>query len=167
MMRTYARGVTVLAGIVALGACSSGDDSTEDSATVQTPATTVAATSTVAPTTTTTTPPTTTTTTTPPTTEAPENPLEATARVCRLLNNLADEGTTLVVDLKGDEDLGGDDFEDLDCVYEQLAIPTRITARMEATRALDGMQSAEWDEFAATWTFHPDAGLNIILSLNE
>ena len=32
-----------------------------------------------------------------------------------------------------------------------------------ATRALDGRQQASWDGFEASWTYHPDNGLTLIL----
>jgi hypothetical protein len=39
---------------------------------------------------------------------------------------------------------------------EHAAITTIPT-----TRALDGMQSAEWGGLAAQWTYHPDTGMNL------
>ncbi|WP_269142641.1 hypothetical protein [Georgenia yuyongxinii] len=37
---------------------------------------------------------------------------------------------------------------------------------MTSTRALDGRQTAEWDGVVATWSFHPDDGLDVILELD-
>lgn len=39
-----------------------------------------------------------------------------------------------------------------------------MTAQMDSTRALDGMQTAEWDTFEAKWTYHPDDGLDVIIT---
>lgn len=58
----------------------------------------------------------------------------------------------------------------VDCVLDGLGMPDGDRARMNATRALDGMQEATWSppdydnqSYAASWTYHPDDGLNLIL----
>ncbi|MDQ1680998.1 MAG: hypothetical protein QOI42_1857 [Frankiaceae bacterium] len=38
-----------------------------------------------------------------------------------------------------------------------------VVARMGKTRALDGTQSADGRHVHATWTYHPDHGLNVVL----
>jgi hypothetical protein len=35
---------------------------------------------------------------------------------------------------------------------------------MQNTRALDGMQDASWDNYKATWSFHPDNGFDLIIT---
>jgi hypothetical protein len=44
-----------------------------------------------------------------------------------------------------------------------LDMPQSISARMSGTRALDGTQTGEWGDFSATWTYHPDDGLDIVV----
>jgi hypothetical protein len=44
------------------------------------------------------------------------------------------------------------------------SIPQSVLAQTEQTRALDGMRSAEWGTFGASWTFHPDDGLDLIIT---
>jgi len=61
-------------------------------------------------------------------------------------------------------DTGDVTFEEITCVLGELNAPTSVTARMDSTRALDGMQDAEWGKFAASWTYHPDAGLDVIIT---
>jgi hypothetical protein len=34
---------------------------------------------------------------------------------------------------------------------------------IDNTRALDGMQRDSWRKFKASWTYHPDDGLNIVI----
>jgi hypothetical protein len=34
---------------------------------------------------------------------------------------------------------------------------------MEKTRALDGRQTASWSFIEASWTYHPDNGLDVII----
>lgn len=50
------------------------------------------------------------------------------------------------------------------CVLTAVSVPDSVVSQIDATRALDGMQKASWDRFAATWTYHPDNGLNVILT---
>lgn len=78
---------------------------------------------------------------------------------------LSDGDRTLVVDTEGEEyGSGVSTFEDLGCILGQVSTPDAVIARMEATRALDGMQSESWDGFEASWTYHPDDGLDIIIT---
>lgn len=51
-----------------------------------------------------------------------------------------------------------------DCVLDHAAIPTHVDDQIGRTRALDGTQDAEWDEFSASWTFHGSQGLNLQIS---
>jgi hypothetical protein len=75
----------------------------------------------------------------------------------------ADDGRTLIVDMKGAEDLVGVTIDQIDCVLVELDIPASVTARMDSTRALDGVQTGTWDSYTATWSFHPDTGLDLII----
>ena len=80
---------------------------------------------------------------------------------------LGDVDHTMTLDMGGeDSDSGILSFDQVACVLEQLDIPASVASRMDATRALDGMQDAEWDGFTASWTYHPDDGLDIILTEN-
>ena len=50
------------------------------------------------------------------------------------------------------------------CVLGKVGAPDSVTGEMLQTRALDGMQKGSWDGFSASWTYHPDHGLEIILT---
>lgn len=52
---------------------------------------------------------------------------------------------------------------DVECVLTELGSPQSVYARMGRTRALDGTQTAEWGLYTATWTYHPENGLNVIV----
>ncbi|WP_417554323.1 hypothetical protein [Microbacterium sp.] len=79
--------------------------------------------------------------------------------------SVEDDGKTLIVQTKPEDDdpLGITGLA-LDCVYEQLDVPTRITERIAATRSLDGRQEAEWEDYSASWSYHPDSGANLIIA---
>ncbi|WP_298860757.1 hypothetical protein [uncultured Microbacterium sp.] len=79
--------------------------------------------------------------------------------------SVEDDGKTLIVQTKPkDDDPLGITGLALDCVYEQLDVPTRITERIAATRSLDGRQEAEWEDYSASWSYHPDSGANLIIA---
>lgn len=48
----------------------------------------------------------------------------------------------------------------LSCLLEETGAPSAVEARMESTRALDGTQEAEWEDWSAFWTYHPSSGFN-------
>jgi hypothetical protein len=77
---------------------------------------------------------------------------------------LADEDTTLIIDVQG-EDLGSGStsFDALFCVLDELDTPSYVISQIENTRALDGMQSANWESYTAQWTYHPDQGLDLTI----
>lgn len=78
--------------------------------------------------------------------------------------SLGDRGKTLTLSgvFKWDEPLNESDWA---CVSKIVKIPDSVQSQMSQTRALDGRQSAKWGSFNASWTFHPDDGLNVILTM--
>lgn len=75
---------------------------------------------------------------------------------------VTDEGGTLILRTEGDESAGAP-FLVLWCVYDHLDMPEAITSRISSTRALDGTQTGTWDRYSASWTYHPNSGLNLII----
>lgn len=54
-------------------------------------------------------------------------------------------------------------LDSLDEFLDELGFNPAARERMSRTRALDGTQTAEGDGVNATWTFHPDNGLQIVV----
>lgn len=50
------------------------------------------------------------------------------------------------------------------CVLDELDAPASMRQRMLLTRAIDGTQEEQWGLYRATWTYHPDQGLNVVIS---
>jgi hypothetical protein len=75
--------------------------------------------------------------------------------------HVGDEGRSVSIDGAGLP--AGPDIFEVACVLVALDVPDSVLARVDNTRALDGTQTAEWDDYAASWTYHPDAGLNMVI----
>lgn len=52
----------------------------------------------------------------------------------------------------------------LGCVLEKLDAPASLEQRMNTTRAIDGTREETWGSYRATWTYHPDQGLHVVIS---
>lgn len=50
------------------------------------------------------------------------------------------------------------------CVMDEIDAPTHVKDDVSRTRALDGTRDTSWGDYSASWTFHPDSGLNIQLT---
>ena len=88
--------------------------------------------------------------------------LVVAASICKF-GELADKNETLTLTVGSSTD----DLLQLECLYKNLDTPTRVTSHVENTRAVDGRQVDEWKNINASWTYHPDDGLNMTLSLDE
>lgn len=75
---------------------------------------------------------------------------------------IGDDGASLELQTFGDE-AAGMDFGELTCITESLDVSDAVMSRIETTRALDGRQEASWGDFTASWTYHPDNGLNMLI----
>lgn len=83
---------------------------------------------------------------------------------CGNAGDLADRDTTLYLDLGGsDAGSGTLDVGDLVCVLGALNAPVYVLRQVEGTRAIDGRQSESWGSFEASWTYHPDDGLDMLI----
>jgi len=76
---------------------------------------------------------------------------------------VGDGDKTLVVDGVGKEDTTGATVETEACILKNLGVTTAVLQHIDSTRALDGRQTDSWDRFKAAWTYHPDAGFDIVI----
>jgi hypothetical protein len=100
---------------------------------------------------------------------ADPQPFEATRDTCDPEfkgTAIGDRGKTLIIDgwPKGRVSGQGLEPEAIGCVLGALGAPASVIAQIQGTRALDGRQSATWDGFSASWTYHPDDGLDAVIT---
>ncbi|MGQ0670454.1 MAG: hypothetical protein ACT4PO_12390 [Actinomycetota bacterium] len=78
---------------------------------------------------------------------------------------VADEGTSLIMDGPPDGSKGLDAFlTDVSCILAALDVPDFVIHNMDNTTSLMGLQEAEWDGIHAQWSYHPDNGLDVVLT---
>lgn len=94
------------------------------------------------------------------------SPITAATETCGVESSLyivvGDEGQSVSMDSVGEESEGAD-YADILCVLNELDVPDSVLNRINSTRALDGRQTADWDNFTASWGYHPNTGANIII----
>lgn len=88
---------------------------------------------------------------------------------------VADDGTSLTIDMMGETDWSGASLYDIECVLSAINIPSYVKDNMYATNALAGRQSDSFDvtlggegtdysettfSVDAQWSYHPDNGLD-------
>jgi hypothetical protein len=101
---------------------------------------------------------------------AKPSPIVAAVETCGVETNrwidVGDEGMSLSMQSLGEESSGAE-FEDVFCMLDELDTPDSVLNRINTTRALDGRQTADWDGFSASWGYHPDNGLDIVIDFER
>jgi hypothetical protein len=81
---------------------------------------------------------------------------------------VGDGGLSLTIDNKGEEDyLGGLSYESMMCIFERLDAPTAAIAHMQQTTSMDGRQTESWDDLEVSWSYHPDRGMDSVITVAE
>lgn len=80
--------------------------------------------------------------------------------------SLDDDGKGLFIDMMGEDEFIGADYDDIICTVDDLGMSSSIKSQMANTSALSGVQNASWDGISASWTYHPNRGLDINLSID-
>jgi hypothetical protein len=80
---------------------------------------------------------------------------------------IGDEGHSLSLDSRGEDDYSGLTLSEVNCVLDALNMPDSIRDQMDNTRALDGTQRDTWDNFSVSWNYHPDSGVNVNVKEND
>lgn len=77
---------------------------------------------------------------------------------------VVDKGAGLTIDTKGEDDSSGASMVATACILKSLEIPESVIAQMDATTAMQGRQTAAWENVEASWTYHPDTGVKVIIT---
>ena len=91
-----------------------------------------------------------------------KGPMEQVAASCGV--SAASDGQSITMRTAGAKTSGRESVKDVACVLAGLGAPQHIYSLIDATRALDGMQSESWGGYAARWTYHPDNGLTVVIA---
>ena len=79
--------------------------------------------------------------------------------------SVAADGLSMTIDtnpLNIDNYVSREAFAYIEEVNDALGLPDSLYERMGATRALDGTQTADYDNVFISWSYHPDSGLKVI-----
>jgi hypothetical protein len=77
---------------------------------------------------------------------------------------VGDGGRSISMKSDGEESQGAD-LGQVMCVLAELDTPDSVISLMDSTRALDGRQAAEWKNLSASWGYHPDDGLDVVVEV--
>jgi hypothetical protein len=103
-----------------------------------------------------------------------ETPIELAARICGsepvglddergdTYLDVEDEGHTVTVS-------GGDKYSTPPigfCLLERLDAPASTTRKVEGTTALMGQLNDQFGDYEVTWSYHPDNGLDMVITDN-
>lgn len=80
---------------------------------------------------------------------------------------VGDEGRSLTIEHEGEEDYAGLSSTELWCIVEALDAPASVIAHMEQTTSMDGRQTESWDDIEISWSYHPDRGMDSVLTLTD
>lgn len=75
--------------------------------------------------------------------------------------SIMDDGDA--IEVPGAAKSGGAKAETVFCFLHELGAPESLETKIGQTRSLDGTREAEWGDFSAQWTYHPDDGLNLLV----
>lgn len=78
---------------------------------------------------------------------------------------IEDGGTTLAFDHRGEDEYTGGDITGIMCVFTELGMPSRISTHMGQTTSMDGRQTASWDGWEIQWSYHPDRGMDGVVTV--
>lgn len=79
--------------------------------------------------------------------------------------SLASDGSYLTIDTKPNDTYYSKEDEALQSIVSvnaALNLPDSLIQKISKTRAIDGVQSETYDQIEASWSYHPDNGLEIL-----
>lgn len=99
-------------------------------------------------------------------TEKASQLLKSAKAACDADVEVEGDGSSMFIDGSGKDLFSGSaSFSDIDCILDALGTPESVKNKMYGTRALDGRLDGSWGQYEASWTYHPDDGLDIIIEV--
>lgn len=81
---------------------------------------------------------------------------------------VGDKGNTLSVEHAGKDDFGaGITGEEVWCLIDSMDAPQAVVSHMEQTTSMDGRQTETWDNIEASWSYHPDRGMDSVFKITD
>ena len=80
---------------------------------------------------------------------------------------LADEGRSITFDMKGEDESAGADVTDIACLFGELDMPSAVMSHIDQTTSMDGRQTETWGDLKISWSYHPDRGLDGVLTVGD
>lgn len=77
---------------------------------------------------------------------------------------VGDDGRSMTINGEGEESTGAG-IAEVACILYALEVSDAVVSRIDSTRALDGTLTGEWGRYAASWTYHPNSGLNVVIEV--
>jgi hypothetical protein len=74
--------------------------------------------------------------------------------------SLVDEDASIVVDTRSEYG----DPAGMDSVLSEIGTPESIPAQVGRTTSMMGVQEADHDGFRRSWSYHPDNGVNMVIT---
>lgn len=102
--------------------------------------------------------------------EDPKTPLDEARETCAPATSnvrIGDKGHTLIIDRAWADSGAGASSTQVLCIFDEIELPDYVFSQIEGTRALDGRQEADFGDYSAFWTYHPDNGLNMTITLHS
>ncbi|MGO2634635.1 MAG: hypothetical protein ACTII7_10220 [Galactobacter sp.] len=81
--------------------------------------------------------------------------------------SIEEDSVTLDAVGKYDFTADGITYDDVTCLFEKTGARDSMMDKIGQTRALDGRQEDAWGGFKASWTYHPDDGLNLVIEIQD
>lgn len=82
-------------------------------------------------------------------------------------SQLADDGYTLTINGKGEQDFSGISIDDESCLLRSLKAPSAVVSHIDQTTSMDGRQSETWQGITFSWSYHPDRGLDGVFTVQK
>jgi hypothetical protein len=77
--------------------------------------------------------------------------------------SLSDEGRTVVIDTRSEYG----SVSGMQCIVGQLDTPESTIAAISRTTSMMGVQEDDHDGISYSWSYHPDNGLNMVITLDD